>query len=166
MLEGSISEDAGAEIRDGVKVVHKYGAPNEKLWPYNIAKFAQKPPATAYTAGLKELVSEYQRVTSTTALIKAALAQAHPIIFGFSVYESFESATVAKTGVVPMPKKGEELLGGHAVLAVGYNDATQRVLVRNSWGTSWGIKGYFTMPYKYISDTSLADDFWVITKVT
>ncbi len=86
-------------------------------------------------------------------------------MFGFAVYESFESETVAKTGRVPMPKPGEAEIGGHAVMAVGYNDASGSFIVRNSWGPAWGDHGYFTMPYAYLADNDLSDDFWTIQTV-
>ena len=98
----------------------------------------------------------------TLTEMKTCLAEGFPFVFGFAVYESFEAPEVAKTGVVVMPGKNEDLLGGHAVLAVGYDDTTQRILVKNSWGTKWGMRGYFTMPYAYVSNRELADDFWVI----
>jgi len=88
-----------------------------------------------------------------------------PIVLGISVYESFESQQVAKSGVVPMPANSEKLLGGHAILAVGYNDAEQRFVMRNSWGTSWGMQGYFTIPYAYLTDSNLCDDLWMIQMV-
>jgi len=169
VMEGTVSQDAGAEIRDGIKAVHKAGAPDEKLWPYKISKFATKPSATAYAAALKNLVSSYARVDTasgvTIAAIKGALASKYPVVFGFTVYESFESDIVAETGTVPMPSKGEQVLGGHAVLAVGYNDSKKRLLVRNSWGTGWGMAGYFTMPYAYVTDSNLASDFWTVKLV-
>ena len=95
-------------------------------------------------------------------LLKGCLAAGYPFVFGFTVYESFESQEVARSGVVPMPSSGEKILGGHAVLAVGYDDSTQRFIVRNSWGTGWGMSGYFTMPYQYVTDSNLADDLWTI----
>jgi len=69
---------------------------------------------------------------------------------------------VAGTGTAPMPSRGEKMLGGHAVLAVGYDEARQRFLIMNSWGTGWGLKGYFTLPYPYLTDSRLADDFWTV----
>jgi C1A family cysteine protease len=75
------------------------------------------------------------------------------------------SPEVAQTGKVPLPPRGEQLIGGHAVLAVGYDDAEQSFIVRNSWGTSWGIKGYCMMPYGYLTDSQLARDFWAVYTV-
>jgi len=72
---------------------------------------------------------------------------------------------VAKTGQLNLPKPKEKSLGGHAVMAVGYNETTQRFTIRNSWGARWGLKGYFTMPYAYLTDRNLADDFWTIRVV-
>lgn len=96
--------------------------------------------------------------------MRSCLADGFPFVFGFTVYESFESQQVAKSGVVSMPKPTERALGGHAVLGVGYNDAKKTFIVRNSWGDDWGQKGYFIMPYKYLSDRNLADDFWTIRR--
>jgi C1A family cysteine protease len=166
-MEGSIKSDAGAEIRDGIKVVASKGTPDEKLWPYDIAKFAQKPPADAFKDALKHKAVAYFRVDHLKLEeLLGCLAGGFPIVFGFTVYESFESEEVAKTGVLQMPKHGEHVQGGHAVLAVGYDQKTERVLVRNSWGSTWGQKGYFTMPYQYLTNGDLADDFWTIRVVS
>ena len=94
--------------------------------------------------------------------MKGCIASGYPFVFGFSVYSGFEKESVAETGELNMPSPKETLLGGHAVVAVGYDDSTQRFIVRNSWGKSWGIKGYFTMPYTYLADSNLADDLWTI----
>ena len=93
------------------------------------------------------------------------LAEGYPFVFGFTVYESFESPAVAKTGRLNLPKPSEKSLGGHAVMAAGYDDATKRFLIRNSWGTDWGMKGYFTIPYAYLDNRNLSDDFWTIRAV-
>ena len=164
-LEGTVSTDSGAMIRDGMKVVNHDGAPPETLWPYDITQFAQKPPDPAYAAGKENQVLIYRRVLRNLNQMKACLAAGYPFVFGFSVYESFESPDVARTGVMPMPAQGEQLLGGHAVLAVGYDDASQRFTVRNSWGTGWGMNGYFTMPYDYLMDGNLSSDFWTLRLV-
>jgi len=94
--------------------------------------------------------------------MKQCLAEGYPFVFGFSVYEAFESEEVARTGKLNLPKPSEKQLGGHAVMAAGYEDSAKRVLVRNSWGADWGIKGYFTIPYDYVSNDNLADDFWTL----
>ena len=99
--------------------------------------------------------------------MKGCLAEGYPFVFGFAVYSSFESDDVTRTGVVPMPDPNtEEQVGGHAVMAVGYDDGEQRFLVRNSWGTDWGMAGYFTMPYAYLTDHQYSNDFWTIRGVT
>jgi len=163
-MEGSVNDDSGACIRDGIKCVGKLGAPPETLWPYDITQFAVKPPDGVYVAAEKYQVLRYMRIAHFETQMKACLAEGYPIVFGFSVYSSFESPAVASTGDVPMPGPGEEQLGGHAVLCVGYDDATRRFLVRNSWGPSWGISGYCRMPYEYLTGR-LASDFWTIRLV-
>ena len=162
VMEGTVDSDSGAQIRDGIKSCAKQGACPETMWPYVIAKFADKPPAACYTTAAKHLIKLYSRVPRVLNSMKGCLADGYAFMFGFTVYESFESDAVAKTGIVPMPKPKEAVLGGHAVLAVGYIDAEQMFLVRNSWGRKWGLKGYFKMPYAYLSDGDLSDDFWTI----
>lgn len=104
----------------------------------------------------------YSRVVQSLNQLKGALAAGFPVVLGFTVYESFEGADVAATGVVPMPGAGEKVLGGHCVVAVGYDDSSQRFIIRNSWGAGWGQDGYATMPYPYLLSSSLASDFWTI----
>ena len=164
-MEGTIESDSGAAIRDGVKSVAKRGAPRETSWPYKIEDFRDKPSREAYAEGKKHQAIRYLRVTQSLSQLKGCLAEGFPVIFGFSVYESFESPRVAKTGEVEMPRASESFMGGHAVLAVGYDERSQRFIVRNSWGKGWGKRGYFTMPYPYLLQSSLSRDFWTIRRV-
>lgn len=163
--EGTVDEDAGAEIRDGVKQIAKYGVTDEKLWPYDINRYQDKPSQEAFAFAKQHRAIRYQRVLQDERHIKSALASGFPVIFGFNVYESFESDMVAQSGVLDLPGPGEQLLGGHCVLMVGYEDASRRVKVMNSWGTEWGMNGYFTMPYEYVTRTDLASDFWIVQRV-
>lgn len=162
-IENTIFEDSGAMIRDGIKSLAKWGVCTESLWPYNIDKFTEKPTNDCYTDAFSRRISLYARVRQDIKSIKRTLASGFPIIFGFSVYDSFESEEVSENGIMNMPTEDDTTLGGHAVLCVGYDDSIKRVIVRNSWGESWGQKGYFTMPYEYISNKYLASDLWVIT---
>ena len=164
-IEGTVNSDSGAMIRDGIKSVNKFGVCPETEWPYIISKFKKKPPVKCYQDALKDKVVSYFSIQNLNDM-KLCLASGFPFVFGFSVYESFESQTVAKTGVVPMPSKNESFLGGHAVMAVGYDDSKQVFIVRNSWGEGWGDKGYFYMPYAYLTNPKLAADFWEITLIT
>jgi len=167
-MEHTVQSDSGAAIRDGVKSVSKLGAPPEAIWPYddaNPGRFQEKPPVAVFQEAAKHKVSLYERVTRSLSQLKGCLAAGYPFVFGFSVYQSFESDEVAKSGDAPMPGSNETFLGGHAVLAVGYNDESGHFLSRNSWGNAWGKGGYFTLPYAYLLDPNLADDFWTIRTI-
>jgi C1A family cysteine protease len=163
--EGTLGADSGAQIRDGIKTVGTIGACPESDWPYDITKFTEKPPAPAYHDAPLGKALQYQRVPQVLNQMKGCLASGYPFVLGFTVYESFESDQVAKTGEAPMPATNEQVLGGHAVMAAGYDDSSQRFLVRNSWGPGWGMAGYFTLPYAYLTDANLADDFWTVRMV-
>jgi len=163
-LEGTIREDAGARVRDCMRVLRKIGACAESKWPYLSSNMTKKPTPSCFTDAAKFKISKYERVDNTSINdMLVALADRRPIIGGFTVYDSFESATVARTGVVPMPKKSEQPLGGHCILVVGYSTADERFIVRNSWGLNWGQKGYFTIPFDYFTNDNLATDFWTAT---
>ena len=165
-MEGTINSDSGAMIRDGIKSINLKGACPEDLWPYDISKFTKKPVVKTYTIARKHKGVKYYSVPQTENDIKTALAQGFPVVFGFGVYTYFESADMAKTGVLNMPGQGEQMLGGHAVLIVGYKDDTRQFIVRNSWSANWGQAGYFYMPYDYVTNNQLADDFWVIQQMS
>lgn len=165
-MEGTIRYDSGAYIRDGLTSVNRQGCPHESLWPYVINKFTTRPTPATYTDGLLHRVSQYQKIDNTNiAAMKSCLASGNTMVGGFSVYASFESDYVARTGMVPYPALSEQLLGGHAVMICGYDDSIQRFICQNSWGTSWGDHGFFYMPYAYFCNGSLADDFWTATLV-
>lgn len=164
-MEGTVNSDSGAMIRDGIKSLNIYGTCPEDMWPYDIPKFRNKPTTKCYQIAQRHQAMSYSRVARLLTQMKGCLSDGYPFVFGFSVYESFESRSVAKTGMVPMPKTGEQQLGGHAVMACGYNDNTARFLVRNSWGPKWGQSGYFWMPYGYLLNPDLSDDFWTVRLV-
>ncbi|HTX99294.1 MAG TPA: C1 family peptidase [Bacteroidota bacterium] len=161
VLEHTVKTDSGAMLRDGIKTLAKQGVCREKIWPYVVSKFAVKPTAKCYKEALTHTITSYHRILTLDEMLEC-LAEGYPFVFGFTVYESFESSAVAQSGVVQMPQPGERVLGGHAVMAAGYDDAARRIIVRNSWGPDWGMGGYFTMPFDYISDRNLSDDFWTI----
>jgi C1A family cysteine protease len=161
-LHGDEAWDTGANIRDGAKALAKRGICQETHWKYDIAKFAEMPPASCFTEGLTHQAVVYSRVDQTEDAMLSALAQRNPIVVGFTVYESFESTDTAKTGIVPIPGPKEKVLGGHAVLVVGYNRDKQAFIVRNSWGSHWGDHGYCYFPFAYLLDGDLAEDFWII----
>jgi C1A family cysteine protease len=166
VIEGTVSSDSGAQIRDGVKSVATIGyCPETPDWPYDPADFAKTPPKKAFTDAAKHKIVSYQRVARELNQMKGCLAAGYPFVFGFSVYESFESPAVGQSGHCPMPSPNESMIGGHAVVAVGYDDANSWFVVRNSWGAEWGMAGYFTLPYAYLTQRGLASDFWTIRAV-
>jgi len=164
-IERSIHSDSGAQIRTGIKTVAKRGVCPERLWPYNEKRFRHKPGKKCYTEAAKHQALVYHRVRRKLPQLKACLASGYPFIFGFTVYESFHSKKVAKTGRASMPVRRDRVRAGHAVLAVGYDNAQRRFIVRNSWGSKWGMRGYFTMPYDYLINRRLSQDFWTIRVV-
>lgn len=166
VLEGTVSQDSGAEIRDGAKTLADKGVCAEENWPYDVSKFAVCPPTEAFGEAYHRKLLKYEAINNTDLTeMKLCLASGYPIVAGFAVFQSFESDAVAKTGVVPMPGANEQPIGGHAVLIVGYDDIRGVFIVRNSWGADWGDKGYFTVPYAYFTDSNLASDFWTATLV-
>jgi C1A family cysteine protease len=158
-----VSSDSGAMLRDGIKSLARQGVCSEKSWPYIISRFTQKPDDICFKEGAQHTISSYHRL-NTVDEMRACLAEGFPFVFGFTVYDGFESSTVATNGVVNLPKADERPLGGHAVMAAGYDDKSKRFTVRNSWGAGWGKKGYFTIPYAYLADRNLSDDFWTVRK--
>ncbi len=161
LIEGTVDEDSGAFLRDGIKSLAREGVCPEKEWPYRINVFRQKPTPACYAHAKRREITSYHRINSTDEM-RICLAEGFPFVFGFTVYNSFESAAVARSGLLNMPAKNERVVGGHAVMAAGYDDRQKRFIVRNSWGADWGQDGYFTMPYQYLGSRNLSDDFWTI----
>lgn len=160
-LMDTVGYDSGASLRVGIKTLKNDGACAEKSWPYVVERFADKPPAKCYLEAKKRCITSYHRIVGIAEML-ACLAEGFPFVFGFTVYESFDTEKVKRTGVVNMPKKTEVATGGHAVMAVGYDRSEKRFLVRNSWGKSWGMDGHFTMPFAYLEE--LSGDFWTIRR--
>jgi C1A family cysteine protease len=181
VIEGDPTTDGGAAIRDGMKSAATDGVCTEPLWPYLAGNIFTPPPKSAYVEAPQNLIQTYLAVPQDLNDLQQCLAAGYPFVFGFSVYDSFESETVATSGNVPMPNlNAESLLGGHAVLCIGYNNGAQQkfvdgkvwptgtFLVQNSWGTSWGMTsmaGCFSIPYAYLTDPNLASDFWTTRAV-
>lgn len=156
------NEDSGAQNRDAMKSLATYGVCLETTWPYDISKFSINPPKAAWKEALKHRIVTYSKVIGLVGL-KSCLAEGYPVMIGFSVPESMEGAEAARTGVIRYPKKGEDIIGGHAVMAVGYDEATKLVCFSNSWGVGWGDKGFGYLPYEFFS-AALASDFWTVRK--
>jgi C1A family cysteine protease len=154
VIEGTVHEDSGASIRDILKVLNKKGISHEDCCPYDISRFDKKPSLLAYLHALAKKIKAYHRLLNLQD-VKGCIAQNKGVVIGFLVRESFE--TIVSDGKMPMPSEDEAILGGHAVFICGYKDDASYegggyFIVKNSWGTAWGDKGYFYMPYAAIVD--------------
>jgi len=186
VLAGNAKCDTGMGIRDGIKSIVKLGACSEvstttvkkrkliwfnnckehsNVWPYDIEKFDKIPPRECYKSALKHVEIKYQRLNQLLYEFRNCLAVGYTFIGGISIYQSFERAMVTQSGIVQMPEKKERMIGGQAVLFVGYDDIKKRFLVRNNWGANWGMEGFFWLPYEYATNPFLALDFWNIQVV-
>lgn len=170
-IMGTVNEDSGAYIRDSVKAGVQTGVTNETLWPYDVTKFAVVPPNSVYSAAALNRVKSYHSIADGDIVtMKSTLADGQGIIFGFDCYDYFLSAEMDSLGKLTVPVTGEQLQGGHCVAMVGYDDTIVfkdgtkgGFLCRNSWGTGWGLKGYFWMSYSFITSSKhYASDFWVV----
>jgi len=157
-LEGSINSDSGASLRDGMKVLKQKGVCLEVSWPYDITTFETSPTQNEIIEANDYTIPGYQRIRSINE-VKHALLLNHLLVFGMTVYQSFES--VGNDGIVPIPKAEEKQLGGHALCIVGYDDDINNgsFIVRNSWGETWGDSGYCYMPYSMFESIF---DIWTV----
>lgn len=167
-MEGTVNSDSGCVIRDAIKSVNTQGVCHESMWGYDITKYAIKPSPDCYTDGLQNIALAYKRIINTRPeLIRLSLANGFPVVFGFTVYPSFESAYTTKTGMVMMPDPSEQTIGGHCMLVVGYKMINGKMyfICRNSWGTGFGDQGYVYMPEEYMSNPNLVSDCWSLTLI-
>jgi len=158
--------DTGAYIRGAMKALKIFGVCPEEYWTYDVAAYDAEPPAFCYAFAQSYQAVKYYRIWDSDPgrlleQLKASLAAGLPFAFGFSVYSSIWDPSVQKSGDIPFPGQGDKLEGGHAVMAVGYDDSKGRFLIRNSWGTSWGQQGCGSLPFQYV-ERGIADDFWVL----
>ncbi len=163
LIQHTEAYDSGTSMRLAIRSISTYGYCREDVWPYDESKFKTKPNKAAYRFAGTHKVIQYARIGQDINLLKTTLASGNLFAFGFTAYSNFESDEVRTTGILTVPEASDTMLGGHAVLAVGYDDSEGMLLVRNSWGPTWGLGGYFKMSYTYLSDPNLAADFWTIT---
>jgi len=166
-LENTVADDSGAALSDGVTALNTQGLCPEEMWPYSDDKerFKEKPTQACYDDAKSHAATTYNHVEASEQAIKAALSSGYPVVVGILVFSSFEGADVAQTGNVPLPQPGEQDLGGHAVVCVGYTGDSW--IMRNSWGAQWGDQGYFYLPIQYLTDPKFClTDFWIITSVS
>lgn len=159
------NNDAGGTLRDGIRSLSYWGVCEEKLWPYDHHHFARKPDEKAAADGELHKVKSYSRLRHSLNELIHCLQQGFPFVFGFSVPQSFEDVT-GDTGILMMPKSNESFLGGHAVACVGVDYPKRMFKIRNSWSNLWGSGGYFEMPFDFILDNDLSDDFWSVRSVS
>lgn len=162
MFQGWQDKNEGCYIRDAFKAIAMYGCPIEDLWPYDQNNMAVEPDKTAQENAKLNKLSSYMLCQGLSG-VKDALAEGYPVAGGFSVPESISSRDTCNTGVVTYPEKNERVIGGHAVLFVGYDDEHGLLKFENSWGLAWGEMGFGYLPYEYLMD-GLACDFWATIK--
>ena len=163
VIMNTVGFDSGASIRDAIKILNRIGVCSEEFYPYDPSSFTDRPIDDAWENATKhQQVIQYRRIRLLLEDILKSLSIKHPVIFGFTVYESFEHPDVARTGIMPVPKLGEKIVGAHCVLIVGYDSQRKFLLCRNSWGTGWGQGGYFWMPFAFINSRN-CQDFWILS---
>lgn len=165
VVVGNVQHNAPVSLRGGYKTVRRIGACTESLWPYLMRWFRRKPPPICYrTADFYRPIA-YARIRRSLSHLKGCLAMGFPFTFGISVHEGFRARSVRQSGVVPLPGRSDRMLGGHALVGVGYDDAREIFIVRNSWGRDWGVNGCGFLPYEYLLKPEWAWDFWMVRRI-
>jgi C1A family cysteine protease len=147
MLDGEVRFDDAVPLRDGYRAVARFGACSETLWPYDPRRFRRAPTAACYHAARRRVAVGYYRIRRALSHLRACLAERYPFVFAVAVHRSLLGRRVARTGIIPIPGARDPFVGGHALLAVGYDHPRRLFLVRNSWGARWGDRGYGYLPY-------------------
>ncbi len=162
--DNSVKIDDGTTLKQAMNVIKKKGVVANRFYPYIIKKYAKRPPAYLNIKAKKRRIKSYQLVNQDIDSMKSLISSGTPFVFGFIVFSSFLYSSTESTGIIPYPDIGvESVLGGHALVAVGYDDSTQLIKCVNSYGRSWGDNGYLYMPYNYILNPSFTDDLWMIS---
>ena len=162
----TVNIDSGALIQDGIKSLEKHGVCPESQWPYIIKNFTKKPPQECYKSALSYKVLRAYNIRNTLPEMQSSLASGIPFTVGILIYDSFMSPSTEKTGIVKLPSRNDKVIGGHAVLVVGYDNSKQWFIVRNSWGKEWGAAGYFYLPYAYLLNSKLSSNLWTVNRIT
>jgi len=163
-LAGVVDHDAPVSLRDGYRTLATFGACPEAMWPYDPRRFRRPPAPACYRAGLRRVAIEYYRIRRTISHLRACLASGFPFVFGLAVHKSMFGHRVRRTGLIPVPGVRDRYIGGHAVVAVGYQHDKRLFVIRNSWGSTWGDGGYGYLPYAFMKSPALAWDFWTLRR--
>ena len=166
VLAGLVGTNSAVPLREGYRTIVKLGACPEAMWPYNVRRFRSRPTPPCYRAALRRRAIAYYRIRRSISHLRACLVEQSPFVMALGVHQSMMSRAVKKTGMVPLPTRRDPLLGGHAVLVVGYDHARRLLVFRNSWGTTWGDRGYGYLPYAFIASPDLTWDFWTLRRVS
>lgn len=161
-----VDKDAPVSLRDGYRTIAKIGACPEPMWPYVPRRFRRPPTPGCYTAAARHKAIEYFRIRRVLSHLRACLADQFPFVFAIAVHKSMLHRPTRHTGVVSMPTRHDPLVGGHAVMAVGYDHLKRQMIFRNSWGQAWGDRGYGYLPYQFLTSATLSWDFWTMRRVS
>jgi len=166
VLSGVVGTNSPVSLRDGYRTVTKVGACPEAMWPYLVRRFRAIPPARCFRSAQRRRAIAYYRIRRSVSQLRACLAEGFPFVLAIAVHASMMGRDVRRTGIVPMPTHHDRIRGGHAILAVGYDHARRLLIFRNSWGRTWGDRGYGYLPYAFIGSSDLTWDFWTMRRVS